>query len=82
MTDKEFTMHVLSVPNNIKFKDYRLKYGETWLTTERKILRINDMITGHIEACISMLERLEQRPTPAYQGLVKEMARRKNENKI
>lgn len=79
MNDKEFTLHLLSVPNDIKFLDYRNKYGKTWLTTERKILRMRDMHIGHVDACIGMLERLEQQQTLAYQGLVKELARRKNE---
>ena len=76
MTDKEFAWHVISVPLDIDFLVYRKKYSKTWLTKERKILRIADMSTEHIASCIDLLRRFNQKNTKAYRGLVAEMRKR------
>lgn len=80
MTDKEFAWHILSVPQNIKFIDYRKRYSETWLTMSRKILRVSEMETKHIIACINMLERAGQQNTLSYEGLVQEIRKRTLQN--
>ena len=81
-SDEEFMWDVLSTPDNISHKEYRRTHGKTWLTKDRKILRISSMETSHIINSIDMLKRAGQQDTKAYQGLTTELNRRNQQEKL
>lgn len=84
-SDEEYMWDIISTSPNISHKEYRKRHGNTWLTKDRRVLRIKDMDTGHIVNCIGMLERAGQEKTKAYRGLIKELksrTRKKHENEI
>jgi predicted metal-dependent peptidase len=78
-TDQQVVWDILSTPSNISHREYRKRYKLTWLTRERRVLRISGMSTDHIIKCINMLERAGQLETQAYQGLIAEMQKRLGE---
>lgn len=75
-SDEEYMWDILSTPCNVDFKEYRRTHSKTWLTKDRKILKIKDMGTGHIVNSIDMLTRAGQQKTKAYKGLTAELNRR------
>ena len=74
--DKEHAWLILSTPRNQDFVDFRMKHKKFWLTKDRKVLRIDQMETSHINHSIDMLTRAGQRDTLAFNGLTEELARR------
>jgi hypothetical protein len=74
--EQQLVWDILSTDNNADFKEHRRRNRNTWLTKDRKILLIRDMETSHIISCINMLERLDQRYTFAYSGLIEELKKR------
>ena len=77
MTELEqLAWDILSTPNNVDFKQYRMEHSNTWLTKDRRILLIRDMETAHLISCMNMLEALGQIDTAAYKGLIIELRKR------
>ena len=74
--EQEIVWDILSTDRNEDFKEYRRRHRTTWLTKEREILLMANMETGHIISCINMLERLDQKYTFAYSGLIEELRKR------
>ena len=67
---------VLNARTDIPHIEYRMRFGLTWLTKNREILRIDRMDTDHIIKCVNMLERAGQEKTRAYDGLIAEIKKR------
>lgn len=75
-SDEEYLWDILSTPDTMSHKEFRMRHSNAWMTKERKILRISSMETSHILHSINMLERAGQNDTKAYQGLTTELNRR------
>ena len=81
-TDEEYMWDILKTPHDISHKEYRLIHDKTWLTKERKVMRIDSMKTSHITNSIKMLERAGQTKTKAYRGLQAELKKRVDNGQI
>lgn len=81
-SDEEYMWDVLSTAGDISHKEYRRTHSKTWLTKDRKILKIKDMDTSHIINSIGMLQRAGQQDTKAYQGLTAELNRNRQLEKL
>ena len=60
----------------LNFTEHRRRHGDVWLCKDGRVLRIADMETTHISACINLLVKCEQVQTKAYRGLTAEFKRR------
>ena len=81
-TDEDFMWDILSTPANIDWDEFRYKHSNIWLTIERKILRIKDMNSDHINSCVALLVRKGQQDSAAFYGLTMELARRETLNAL
>lgn len=79
-TDADFVWDILSTPLDADWDDFRYKHKDIWLTLDRKILRIKDMNSDHINSCIALLVRKGQQDSAAFYGLTTELARRETLN--
>ena len=74
--DEQLMWDLLKAAPNADWVEFRKQHDRVWLTRERQLILIKNMQSDYIISCVNMLERLEQKDTKAYEGLIKELRKR------